>query len=212
MSKISKLIAVPSIDELDLKEIKALIFDMDGTLLNSEILHARALIDLLKESNVEYETLLEEFRGVAEPDIFLSLKERGILSQELRFDDFVYKKNEVFKTYLLDPILRDKLLDPKLLTLIIEAKNRGLKIALVTASEKETTEIFFNTLVLNEYFNLILTREDTPQTKPHPDPYLNCFKKLGLNFDEVIIFEDSVTGIESAKLSKAKYYEVSWYY
>ena len=72
------LSSVPDLDELldRFENIKALVFDMDGTLLNSEVLHAKALLALLEESNVKdvnARSLLESFKGVAEPDVLQAL-------------------------------------------------------------------------------------------------------------------------------------------
>jgi beta-phosphoglucomutase len=202
---------VPEYIELKEEGIKSLIFDMDGTLLNSEVLHEKALIELLGEKSKPTRELLDLFVGVAEPYVHKTLLTKGIIDA-ISFVDFVKLKNEKFVEYLKDEDVFNQVLNPSVIKLIADARADGLKIALVTASEKDTTEIFLNSLNLKGIFDLILTREDTKKTKPHPMPYLEAFKRLGMTDKECIIFEDSIIGLQAAKESKAKFFKVSWYY
>jgi len=212
LNKLGHLKRVPFLKDLTIGKTKALVFDMDGTLLNSEILHAKALIDLVKNTEEDVSELLELMTGMAEPDCYHLLKERKLIEEKYTFDDFIYYKNELFKTYLSENSVRESLINIKILELISDAKKQDLKIALVTASERSTTELFLNFLNIAEEFNLILTRGDSLKSKPHADPYLLCFERLNIEPSEVIIFEDSPTGLKAASLSNAPYYQVSWYY
>lgn len=184
---------------------------MDGTLLNSEILHEKALIELLGKKSEPTRDLLDLFIGVAEPYVHKTLLTKEIIDP-ISFVEFVRLKNEKFVEFLKIPEIFNQVLNPLIIKLIEDAKTEGLKVALVTASEKETTNIFLNSLNLKGVFDLILTREDTEKTKPHPMPYLEAFKRLGLSDKECLIFEDSIIGLQAAKESKARFYKVSWYY
>ena len=202
--------SVPKLDDIVLSNTKALIFDMDGTLLNTELVHAEALSKLLKDSNHNAQRLLSDFCGVAEPEVFRILKDRNVITTK-SFDEFVEDKNIEFEKILKDDELKDKLLLPDLKKLIEDARERGIKVALVTASESNTTELFLSKLKIKNLFDLVITRNDTEKTKPDPMPYLHSFKKLKIKSDEAFIFEDSKTGIAAARASEAKFYKVTWY-
>lgn len=211
-NKIAILESVPLYKDLALNQTKALVFDMDGTLLNSEILHAKALKDLLKNSDEDFSVLLEQMTGMAEPDCYMLLKDKKLISDKYTFDDFIYYKNELFKSYLKEERINKSLIHIEILDLISMAKINNIKIALVTASEKSTTELFLNSLNIKQEFDLIISRGDTLKSKPNPEPYFLCFSKLNVNANEVIIFEDSPTGLKAASESKAPFYQVRWYY
>lgn len=195
------------------KSAKAFIFDMDGTLLNSEILHARALMELLHNANQSFELngLLEEFKGVSEPDVLSILIDRGIVATDTDIQSFVAEKNRYFEKYLAEESTQKILIHEAIKEVLLSAKEKKLKVALVTASEGSTTKLLLEKLNLTELFDIIITRDDTEKSKPDPMPYLHCFKQLGLNKDEVLIFEDSETGLAAAAASEAIFIKVNWY-
>ena len=202
--------SVPSLNSIISENTKALIFDMDGTLLNTELVHAEALSKFLNDSNHNIERLLNDFYGVSEPEVYRILKHRNVITTK-NFEEFVEDKNSEFKQLLKNSELTEKLLLPELKEMILEAKSKKIKIALVTASESNTTELFLSKLKIKNLFDLIITRNDTEKTKPDPMPYIYSFKKLKVKSDEVLIFEDSETGMASARKSGAKFYKVTWY-
>ena len=201
---------VPPIKDINLENIQAVIFDMDGTLLNSEIIHAQALLQLLGDTSEDVENLLREFVGVAEPDVYQTLLEKNIIPN-ITFDEFLNLKNSSFRQILKNKEVVAKLLDKKILKLIKNLKEKKMIVALVTASERETTQIFLDELKISDYFDLILTRNDTEKTKPDPMPYLKSFELLKIEPHQALIFEDSITGLEAAVKSNANVCKVAWY-
>jgi HAD superfamily hydrolase (TIGR01509 family) len=204
---------VPSLENLALDNIKAVIFDMDGTLLNSEILHAKGLYELLAESKnnqISAEELIRSFVGVAEPDIYKKLLDLELIP-EITFDEFIDLKNVQFKNILKNKDVSSRLLDKGLLSLIKDLKTKNMKLALVTASERGTTDLFMDELNISSLFDIILTRDDTEKSKPDPMPYLKSFELLNIEGCEALIFEDSETGLQSAINSGANVCKVSWY-
>lgn len=206
---------VPTLKDLreSFKEIEALIFDMDGTLLNSEVLHAQALFELLKEKNVSLnaQDLLDRFKGVSEPDILQMLIDMEIVEIGTDILSFIAVKNSYFEESLKSDDLKEKIIYPELISLLKEAKEHGLKLAIVTASERSTTELFMDKLELAHHFDLIITRDDTEKSKPHPMPYLHSFEKLDVKALNSLIFEDSDTGHCAAIASGANVLRVNWY-
>lgn len=206
---------VPTLEELkeNFKEVEALIFDMDGTLLNSEVLHAQALFELLKEKQVTIDAkeLLERFKGVSEPDVLQMLIDMEIVDKGTDILSFIAVKNSYFEESLKSDDLRKKIIYPELISLLEEAKGQGLKLAIVTASERSTTELFMDKLGLAHHFDFIITRDDTEKSKPHPMPYLHSFEKLAVKALNSLIFEDSDTGHAAAVASGANVLRVTWY-
>jgi beta-phosphoglucomutase len=202
--------SVPSLSSIVSENTKALIFDMDGTLLNTELVHAEALYKFLNDSNHNIERLLSDFCGVSESEIFRILKDRNVITTK-GFDEFIEQKNMEFEKLLESDELVERLFLPELKDFILEARSKNIKIALVTASERDTTELFLSKLKIKNLFDLIITRNDTKKTKPDPMPYIHSFQKLKVKSDEVIIFEDSETGIAAARDSRAKFFKVTWY-
>ena len=127
---------------------------------------------------------------MSEPEVFRILKDRKIITTK-SFDEFIEQKNIEFENLLKNDELLDRLFLPELKDLILEAKSKNIKIAIVTASESNTTELFLSKLKIKNLFDLIITRNDTERTKPDPMPYIHSLSKLKVNHDEVIIFEDS---------------------
>ena len=89
-------------------------------------------------------------------------------------------------------------LQPGWAEVLEEAVKENLKIALVTASNRLLAEALLKSTKLDRYFEVVVTSDDLPRTKPHPDPYLHAAESFGLDVLECLAFEDSNTGISSS--------------
>ena len=201
---------IPHFNDLELEGVRAVVFDMDGTLLNSEILHSRALKQFSSRGDNSAEKLIGQLTGACEFESYKTLLEHKMIP-ELTYDEFIDFKNTKFSEYLNDKVILKEMIHESLLELIKELKKENYLVALVTASEKSTTKLFFDKLGLNDYFDLILSRGDSEKSKPDPLPYLNCFEKLSVNANESIVFEDSKTGIKAASSAGANVIKANWY-
>jgi len=195
---------------------KAFLFDMDGTLLKSENIHAEGLLAVItkfpgQEDNTMTALDLEhKYLGIADNDVFQLLKNDKLLSLDLSLTDYLDNKNKLMLQILKENpeklVLHDcifKLLD--------QMKNDNYLMAVVTASEKEITLPFLKAAGMEHYFSTIVTNNDVTHSKPHPAPYLQAMKELNIRHEEAFIFEDSPTGLESAKSSQSLYCQVSWF-
>ena len=173
--------------------IKAVLFDMDGTIIDSEDVHTRSLQEVVKE-NIGLEIPKEEI----EKYIGLSY------TQKL---EKIFKERNVKKDYhKLSKFIRER--NVKLSNLVkkidsteevIKMIKEKFKIALVTASSKIQAEAMLKSSELKKYFELIITSDEVENNKPHPDCYLLASKKLKVKPKECVVIEDSVTGVEAAK-------------
>ena len=211
MQKLKKLPPIQEINSLS-PDIEALIFDMDGTILDSELLHAKALFRTLEHFGVIYKNpneLMEQYIGQSDLAVYKDLANKSILNSAINLEIFLKYKNKFILEMINLNDCKDCLIDGMIT--FLEETSKHFKICLVTASEKEVAQALLKKLDLIKYFQFVLTRNDTEKTKPDPAPYLKAFEKLKLKAQNTLIFEDSLTGIQSAVSSGANVIEVLWY-
>lgn len=193
-------------------KMKAILWDMDGTLLNSEHLHALAAREILAPYFVGFTGDAAEIEkrcnGLSDSQLIEFLSQFCDIKIEL--NEFVERKNRHFINICSKTDMQ-RVLIPEIEIFLKEAKEMNLKLALVTSSEKEIVDYLLDRLHLRQYFNLILTRHETIITKPSPTPYLMAMERLLLRPEDCLIFEDSVVGLEAAKASGASFYQVKWF-
>jgi beta-phosphoglucomutase len=205
---------VPDFDTL-LKynpEVKAFLWDMDGTIMRTEWLHAKALglqledLHQIKLHDNELEMLCT---GRTDHQIYELIQKEYKLTLH-KIEDIIAQKNKLVEDLVLktDP---NSIIDTNILKLIQKIHTSGYKQAVVTSAEKDITHFMFNALKLDPYYHLKITREDTHKNKPHPMPYLHAMNLLNVNPNETIIFEDSVTGMTAAKSSGGFCVKADWY-
>ena len=170
----------------------AVIFDMDGVILDTESLYTKAEIRLFGEYGV---TIPEEdwslFRGCAEQDFFdLSMKRYNITENR---DVFVEKGRE----YVRDEFRKNLSFMPGFHDLHHRV-NKQYKIGLVTASPRHNLDWLQGLIELNNLFQHIISGDETQHNKPHPDPYLAMLSLLDVKPYNAVIIEDSLHGLNSA--------------
>lgn len=172
--------------------IQALLFDLDGTLINNDPLHYQAWQKILLSYDVEIDKNFYKQRisGKLNPDIVKDLLPHLPLS---KLQDFIEEKEANYR-------LLAKNIKPLagLKTLLAWAKIQELKLALVTNAPRENTQFTLGVLGLETTFATIVLGEDVVIGKPDPTPYRVALEQLDLTPDKVIAFEDSPSGIRSA--------------
>lgn len=192
--------------------MKAVLWDMDGTIMQTEPLHALSSLEILKKNPKFKETYHEVEKtcwGETDQTIFEHYQAKGFL-QDISLIEFIDLKNEIIKLKI-NETPRERIVLPEILKLIEGLKLSGLKQAVVTSSEKELTEFLLESLDIRKYFDLVITREDTKDNKPSPMPYQYAMSLLNLTPKEVLIFEDSQVGLQAAKESQATFFQAGWY-
>lgn len=194
-------------------DTKAILWDMDGTIMETEQVHATAFINLLAEHGVEQSTQITEIKntciGMTDLQVLEQLHIRGLFTQ---FDQksFLAHKNMHLMTLVKD-LKKEEIFSNQILSLLKEIKSLNIPQAIVTSSEKDITDYLLSFLELTHFFDFIITREDVEFNKPHPMPYLHAIEKLKIDRKYITIFEDSNTGLQAAKDSGANVFHVKWY-
>lgn len=179
-----------------MKDLKAVIFDLDGTLIDSEYFHFECWNEILVDYGVqlEYPDWLKNYAGIQLP-----LNAKNLLSKysiDASLADVV-KRREALTLERLKT--KDVELMPHALEIIEFLNERKLLLAIVTSSPREDVAAIFDRNGLSKYFRLIITRTDVVQNKPDPEGYLKCCAMLGLAQEECIVYEDTINGIKAAK-------------
>jgi HAD superfamily hydrolase (TIGR01509 family) len=171
---------------------KALLFDLDGTLAETDSLHLPTWVDVLSPYGVEVdeEFYRESISGRSTSKIVEDLlpdlpAEEGRKLADAKEASFRERARE------LEPL-------PGLLDFMEEAKNRGLSLALVTNAPEENVEAILLALELGEFFDKVVLSDEVGPVKPDPAPYRAALDKLGVAPEEALAFEDSPSGIASA--------------
>lgn len=202
---------------------KALLWDLDGTLINSEPLHTQAVVQILPQfiapemlNKISLPEIEEMVLGKPDKVIFEQLVARFHLSS-LDWHQFMAQKEHQLKSIMMSPVLKVTSLWEILRDLKEQAPHclHGI----VTASEAATAHHFINLCFKSRGINvdIIVTNGDTALKKPHPAPYLFAMAQLGAMTGqkilptEVLIAEDSNTGKAAALASGATLIEANWY-
>ncbi|MEV5836135.1 HAD family phosphatase [Nocardia sp. NPDC052112] len=176
------------------RSIAALAFDVDGTLADTDPIHAKAWLSALWSVNGR-EFDVEDY---IERCILGAMSPREFLSQYCTEDEWPLveaKKREVYPEYLADGVA----LLHGVTSLVSAAQSAGIRIALVSSSSRESVEALLNQFWDNRLPDVVICRSDVATSKPHADPYRMAIARLGIASADVIAFEDSDAGMRAAK-------------
>jgi beta-phosphoglucomutase-like phosphatase (HAD superfamily) len=193
--------------------IKAIIFDLDGTLIQTEVLKARSYaraIHQLTGQAVAEDDVLKGFKklvGLSRTEVAHGLQEQfsHALKASLKTDDPELLRHSILTERLA--IYHEMINSPRLLSAFICPFNLNLLhalhrdhylIALATMSHIKEVEKVMNVLKIKEEFSLIMTRDKVINGKPDPEIYLKTMNMLHLRPGECLVIEDSVNGIKAA--------------
>jgi HAD superfamily hydrolase (TIGR01509 family) len=192
--------------QLELPEsIRGVLFDCDGTILDSEPLHAENLSVVVKSYglNISSEEISARFRGFHDEQVYDELfNENSSISKE----EFLQTKtNALLRQLNLLPLEEvKKLLTPGFMEAFEYLKKNKYLVAIVSASEEVFLESLLNKLGIRSQLDCLVHGGSTLLPKPSPAPYLMAMRQLELHPEETVIFEDSHTGIASAQGSGAE--------
>ena len=176
--------------------LKAVLFDMDGVIVNTEPLHRKAYFMMFSEVNISVsETLYDSFTGQSTLNICKRLVTHFNLNKPA--EDLVAIKRKHFK-YLFandnDLALIDGVED-----LIKTYYKNGLKLVVASSASMPNIKSIFKRFNLDQYFSGKFSGADLKLSKPHPEIFLKAAAHTGFKKSECMVIEDSTNGIKAAK-------------
>ncbi|KAL2514074.1 Haloacid dehalogenase-like hydrolase domain-containing protein Sgpp [Forsythia ovata] len=175
--------------------LEAILFDIDGTLCDSDPIHYYAFREMLQEVSMGEHRISEEFfvkniSGMHNEELCRVLFPEWDLKRARKFMD---DKEEMFRRLASEQLKPITGLD-KLCKWI---EDRGLKRAAVTNAPRPNAEMIISLLGLVDFFKIMVIGSECDRAKPFPDPYLEALRALEVSPEHAFVFEDSVSGIKA---------------
>lgn len=182
-------------------EIKAVLFDMDGVLIDASDWHYQALNQALAPHGHEIarEEHLQHFDGLStRRKLSMLTREKG-LPEHLH--DSIHQQKQDFTMKLIEERCTPT---PQHLEALTRLKEGGYELALCSNSIRATVEIIMELAGLRDFFALSLSNQDVKRPKPHPEIYATACARLGLKPGQCLVLEDNIHGIASARACGAR--------
>jgi beta-phosphoglucomutase len=175
--------------------IRAVIFDMDGVLIDAKEWHYEALNDALRLfgheiSRHDHET---RFDGLPTATKLRQLSAERCLPIGLH--SFINRMKQLYTHQIADRLLMPNLDHVRALHTL---RRQGYRLGLASNSVRKTVEFMMERAGLAGYLDIMLSREDVPRPKPAPDIYRRAMRLLGVEPDEALVIEDNPYGWQAA--------------
>lgn len=179
--------------------IKAVIFDFDGLILDTETAWYESYKEILFK-DYQFELPLDVFVAcVGSDDTTLINYLKKELAGNFDYDSFLDAASTLHREKMKVAEAREGVGQ-----YLEDARKYGLKIALATSSKRSWATTHLTNLNLISYFDHIISKDDVEQIKPAPDLFLKALEVLDVDSKEALVFEDSLNGLIAAQKAKLK--------
>lgn len=180
--------------------VKAVIFDMDGVIIDSEPINYQTTNEVIKQygAYLSHEQN-KQFIGTSDIEYFSKLVNLlGIPEDPAKlFTSWQKTVFDVMKEGGIVPM-------PGVITVIQQLHQRKYKLAVASSGDRKRVHYILNELNIKQFFPAILTGDDVSHGKPAPDIYLKTMARLRVQPPECVVIEDSDHGVEAAKRAGIK--------
>jgi len=179
--------------------IKGIIFDMDGTIVDSLPYHYEAWKIFFNENKVEnFSEKLNEYKGGGTLDLMRTVYGNQYSKKELKkmSEDKEKIFRKIYKGEIKQILGFKKFLD--------ELKSKDIMVGLASNAIRKNVSMIINELEIYDYFDSIICGDEVINGKPNPEMFNETIDRFNINKDECLIFEDSLEGILAAKNSGVK--------
>jgi beta-phosphoglucomutase family hydrolase len=180
--------------------IKAVIFDMDGVLVDTEPLSDIHMHKHFKKLGLKVPfNYFEQFRGITTPEFWRIIVKKFNLQKSV--EELVQETRTSFLNFLsshkLEPI-------PGAVEFLENLQKNKIELALASAGSKKRIQTILETCNLKNYFKVVVSADDVIHGKPHPEIYLKTARLLKIAPNDCVVIEDAINGILSAKAAGMK--------
>ncbi len=180
--------------------LKAVIFDMDGVIIDSEPMHVKIETNLFEKLGVEIQKSdHESYIGMPIEDLWTKVKNDFNLTNDV--EELMENHRQEIYNYMSStdlPVL------PNVKKIITEVHEQNLKLAVASSSPKEIINLVVERLELKNSFNFLISGEEVTKGKPDPEIFIEAAKQLSVSPEECLVIEDSKNGVIAAKESGMK--------
>jgi HAD superfamily hydrolase (TIGR01509 family) len=180
-------------------EPRAVIFDMDGLLVDTERLAMRALAETARAFGIDApDEFCKRMIGVPVDGCLAIVTDH--FGPRFEADQFLKQSRECMETYIREGQLKSK---PGVVELLDFLDAQGIPRAIATSSSRSKAESHLAAADLRDRFELVVTRDDVERGKPHPDLFLRAASRLGVPARRCLVLEDSYNGVRAAHAAGA---------
>lgn len=180
--------------------MKAVLFDMDGVLIDSEMFYMEGTFDWITKRGFKgkledtYKLIGTDMKGTY--SLLYEMLEGRLTIEEI--------DEENKKYFSENPINYKKILNPFVKEILSFLKENKIKTALCSSSPKRTIEKALKECEIFDYFDFIISGDEVKESKPNPDIYLKACEVLEVSQSDCFVIEDSTMGIQSGKNANIK--------
>lgn len=181
--------------------VQAVIFDMDGVIVDTELIQSQAFERILGEYGIvpkrnEHGTV--HISGATTPETWEYLKK--VHGFEANTEELTRKKRDA----VIEVMRNGFSPSPGVLELLQDLQKHAVPLAIATSAQPERANLVINKLGINQYFNVVVTAQDVRRSKPEPDVYLAAAEQLGVTPKHCVVIEDAEVGVAAGKAAGMK--------
>jgi HAD superfamily hydrolase (TIGR01509 family) len=184
--------------------LRAIIFDFDGTIVDTEAMHYETMRKVLEEEGISLtrEVFYARYLGFDDLDGFRSiLKDKNLSAEESQIQNFAHRKAKYYQEYLQNHLV----LFPGVTEFIARTAEKYI-IGIASGALRKEIEFVLEAARIRDKFRVIVSAEDVTQSKPYPQGFLKALKRINqeqwsnlIHPSECLAIEDSLAGVEAAK-------------
>jgi beta-phosphoglucomutase family hydrolase len=179
--------------------MKAVIFDLDETLVDNAQNHLSASLTIMKKYGIVFDGNIGPFVGKRISDFLKEMMKRNKVNKKY-FKDIFKQRQGVF----LDLVARECNPMPGMKYILDLTKEEGYKMAVASSGSLDYINLCLEKLGIENYFDVVVSGEDLEFGKPHPQTFLVAAQKLGVEPKNCVVLEDANAGVRAAKAAGMK--------